>query len=266
MPSSPTAVSPILEGLRQAVHEMTSDVERVTLAFSGGLDSSVVAFLASERVEIEALTVGYPKSQDLANAREAARLLGLNWAAVQLDDDTLIRSGASLLEAFPDLDAIALSFEIPLWTLLPHAPTGPVLAGQGADELFGGYARYAGLNEPDLQEALEHDLGVLLRETIPREKAMARHHGRELRLPFCDPLVVSQARALPADQRARPRRKELLRRVATELGLPETIVERPKKAAQYGSGVMPALRRLAGAEDRPILEFLRIERRSTPGP
>ncbi|MFQ5987030.1 MAG: asparagine synthase C-terminal domain-containing protein [Thermoplasmata archaeon] len=266
MPFSPTVVPPILGGLRQAVHEMIADVDRVTLAFSGGLDSSVVASLASEGAEIEALTVGYPKSQDLTNAAEASRLLGLNWKPVYLDDAALIRGGASLLETFPDLDAIAVSFEIPLWMLLPHAPTGPVLAGQGADELFGGYARYAGLNERDLQEALEHDLELLLRETIPREKAMARHHERELRLPYCHPRVLNPARALPADQRARPRRKELLRRVATELGLPAAIVERPKKAAQYGSGVMPALRRLARAEERPILEFLRLERRSTPSP
>lgn len=266
MPSSPTPVRQILEGLRQATRELVADVDQVTLAFSGGLDSSVVAALASEWTEIVALTVGYAKSPDLANAAEAAPLLELTWRPIYLDDAALLRGGASLLEAFPDLDAVALSFEIPLWVLLPHAPAGPVVAGQGADELFGGYARYDGLKGKDLQEALDGDLETLLGATIPRERAMARRHGKELRLPYCHPLVLDPARALPAAQRVGPRRKELLRRVATTLGLPSAIVERPKKAAQYGSGVMPALRRLAKAEGRPILDLFRPERRSTPSP
>ncbi|MFQ6013108.1 MAG: asparagine synthase C-terminal domain-containing protein [Thermoplasmata archaeon] len=257
MPSSTTPVPDLLAGLRQAVREMTENADSVTLAFSGGLDSSVVAFLAREHAKMTALTVGYPASQDLVNASEAARLLDLDWHPVPLDDDGVMRGGRSLLELFPDLDAVVLSFELPLWMLLPHAPTRLVLAGQGADELFGGYARYDRLEPGALRRALDRDVETLLRKTVPREKAMARRHGRDLRLPFCHPLVLGPARVLPVALRARPRRKEILRRVASELGLPLAIVERPKKAAQYGSGIMPRLRRLAKAQGLPIRDLLR---------
>ncbi len=265
MPSESDLPRAIIRGLRAALREGSGSADHLSLAFSGGLDSSVVAALAREVGIPTALTVGYPNAADLANASQAARLLDLDWRPLLLDDELLRREATSLLEAFPDLDAIALSYELPLWILLRRAPSRLIVAGQGADELFGGYARYEGLEPEKLEEALEHDLEALLRETVPREVAMARRHGKELRLPYCHPLVLGPTRALPPTRRTGPRRKELLRRVAAELGLPSVIVERPKKAAQYGSGVMPALRRFAKSEGRPILEILRRPRPATPG-
>ncbi|MFQ5838672.1 MAG: asparagine synthase-related protein [Thermoplasmata archaeon] len=246
----------ILEVLKEAVRAACMGEERVALAFSGGLDSSVIAALASDFVSVVPYTVGYPSSQDLVNARTASGALGLPMQPIHLDDLLLIREARALLKRFPDLSPVTLSFELPLWILLQRCQEGLVLAGQGADELFGGYARYVSLEPADLQKNLERDLTILLNDTIPRETEMARLHDKELRLPYCHPSVIAAALSLPVELKGGPRRKEALRRVAERLGLPTELVERPKKAVQYGSGVMKRLRVLARREGQGMRDFL----------
>ena len=50
-------------------------------------------------------------------------------------------------------------------------------------------------------------------------------------------------------------RKELLRKVAAKLDLPDFIVERPKKAAQYGTSIMKNLNILAKPH-KSVKEYL----------
>lgn len=245
----------LLETLRAAVHE-GCEAERVALAFSGGLDSSVIAVLAAEVSDVIPHTVGFPGAVDLANAQEVCEALGLGLVPIFLDDGALLREARRLLGRFPQLDVVSLSFELPLWVLLQRSSEAVVLAGQGADELFGGYARYDRMGREELGRALEEDLHALLHETVPRERAMARLFDREFRLPYCHPAVVEAALRIPVELRAQPRRKEALRQVAAALGLPAFVVERPKKAVQYGSGVMMRLKALARREGIPLRELL----------
>lgn len=247
----------LIEPLRAVIRDSVSDEGRVDLAFSGGLDSTVLATLAREAAYVTLYTVGYPDSVDMRNAQEAGAILKLPWVPIHLDDDLLVEETRTLLSHFPKLDPVTLSFELPLWTLLQRSQEGVVLAGQGADELFGGYARYEDMVGGALAGAMEEDLVRLLQETLPREEKMARLCGRELRLPYCHAKVLQVVLAIDPGLRKGSGRKGLLREVAKTLELPEAIVERPKKAAQYGSGVIPNMKRLAKRRGVQLSEFLR---------
>jgi asparagine synthase (glutamine-hydrolysing) len=254
-------IQEFLSRLQAAVQEACEHQDRVAMAFSGGLDSSVIAALAREVTTVVPYTVGFPSSADLLNAKEASKALGLPLRALHLDDDILLKGARDLLAHFPGLDPVTVSFELPLLVVLERCREEIFLAGQGADELFGGYARYVDMGEAELEKALEDDLNTLLNETVPRESEMARLFGRELRLPYCHPDVVEAALELPIQLKAGPRRKEALRRVAETLEIPPVIVNRPKKAAQYGSGVMRRLKALARREGCTLRDFLlRLER------
>ncbi len=70
-----------------------------------------------------------------------------------------------------------------------------LLSGQGADELFGGYARYeSAARDGKLPEALDHDLRHIAEVNLERDDAATMAHGIELRVPYLDMRVVAASR------------------------------------------------------------------------
>jgi hypothetical protein len=52
------------------------------------------------------------------------------------------------------------------------------------------------------------------------------------------------------------RRKLVLRRVAENLGLPQFITEKPKRAIQYATGVNTTLKKLAAMKRTPMKQYI----------
>ena len=124
-----------------------------------------------------------------------------------------------------------------------------ILSGQGADELFAGYNRYKNkINTPQqLLDELSSDLNNMYRVNLERDDKAVMSNSMELRVPFLDKDVVDVACRVPVkyliDSPEDSIRKHILRDVAYELGVPETIAYRPKKAAQYGTGIDKIIRK-----------------------
>ncbi|MDD1659054.1 MAG: asparagine synthase C-terminal domain-containing protein, partial [Methanomicrobiales archaeon] len=117
-----------------------------------------------------------------------------------------------------------------------------ILVGQGADELFGGYARHR--TATHLPRMLARDFASLRHQAL-RDQAVARLHGTCFSLPYLDLRVVRAARSLPAERLvSADTGKVPLREVAAGI-LPADIASAPKKAMQYGSGIAGAIRLLA---------------------
>jgi asparagine synthase (glutamine-hydrolysing) len=82
-----------------------------------------------------------------------------------------------------------------------------------------------------------------------------------MRLPFAAYEIADFALKLPVELKIQPStdtlRKLVLRKVAHNLGLSKAIVERPKKAVQYATGVSSALRKLAKRKHLTLEEYTR---------
>lgn len=210
-------------------------------ALSGGVDSSLVAKLAG----LPCLAIGRAGSHDLERARDVAAVLDLPCELVEI-------SGPDVREA---LDAVlpVLSHPRPVDTAIAvtqylitrsarELGHERVLSGQGADELFGGYARYLG--SADLEQELERDVADLRRQ-VSRDQSVAALNRTFLSLPYLDIRVVRAAQAIPPSDKVRDGvRKRPLRKVAAR-HLPPEIACHEKKAMQYGTGVWKLLQGLA---------------------
>lgn len=226
------------QAIKKAV-ELRSDQGAVAL--SGGVDSALVARLAG----LECLVVGVPGSHDLGRARLAAGELDLTLHEVQIDPAQIEDALAAVLAVIPDKDPVNASIAATLYFVCRWAKDHGIeciLAGQGADELFGGYSRY--LHTATLAEDMEKDFQGLPRQ-LARDQAVAGLFGAYFSLPYMDLRVVAAARAIPAEMRVAGGVRKIPLRAVAARHLPQSIACYEKKAMQYGSGVMKEIERLA---------------------
>jgi len=214
--------------------------ESSAISFSGGLDSSIVAYLARHSVSAY-YTVGTANSMDFKNAAAVAEHIGIEFERILIDEHTVEKYIKKLLQIEPNLSAVEASFELPLLIVAEYAKEENICTGQGADELFGGYAKYLG--SPEL---MQRDVEVLLKYTLPRERKIASLFGKRLITPYISEESIELAANMPYSCKiSNGTRKWVLREAAMRAGVPDIIISREKKAAQYGSGTWKIIKKLA---------------------
>jgi asparagine synthase (glutamine-hydrolysing) len=246
------AIHALDELFREAVRRIVP--RHSGIAFSGGLDSALVAEVTrSEDLEPELISVGLKGQPELEHAEKTAKSLGILANVREL-------SGSEILDSLPDVvgtiettDPVIVGISVPIYFACQKAREmglSYVAAGQLSDELFGGYGKF---EEIALQVGIDN-LGREMFESVVAASAkdfdpgdkLAVAAGLELCCPFAYLPLVKYALKLPASLRVKfvdgkVTRKYILRRLAARLNLPESVVDRPKKAVQYSTGVQKVL-------------------------
>jgi asparagine synthase (glutamine-hydrolysing) len=254
--------------LQCAVKERVSGLSKVTVAFSGGLDSSIIAFLAKNSdVNVQLIHVSLENQPETEQAKKAAEKLELPIHICLYDREDVERALPKVLWLIEEPDSIKASIGIPIyWTAEKAAEMGfkVLLAGQGADELFGGYKRYVNdylrYGSEKLHETFLNDILKMHETNFERDFKICNHHNVELRLPFATHEIAKFATELPVELKIEMKdkglRKLVLRRVAENLGLPQFITEKPKRAIQYATGVNKTIKKLATMKKMPVKEYI----------
>ena len=235
--------------LATLIKSATEGIGKCDIAFSGGLDSGILAYLIEEG---NLCTVGVDNSWDIEMAKKSAKILGRDLNIIVVEEESIISAAKFLLENFGNLSPVEVSFEIPLVILLDKCKEYKMVTGQGADELFGGYKKYL-----EKKEEMGRDVEKVLKVTNPRERRMAEIFGKELIFPYLNEEIVKFALNIPDDLKIRDGvRKYILRESAKILGVPKEIYMAKKKAVQYGSGIWKSLKKIARRKGMNIDEFL----------
>jgi len=243
------------------------DTEGLAIAFSGGVDSAALA----AHLDAPLYVAGFPDSHDVEAARSAADAMDRDLSVVRVTHDAIVEAVPRVVAATGRSNAMDVTIALPLFVTSERVAADGfdrLALGQGADELFGGYAKVAKAPEDPRVEAdtvagARREVLAGLADQLDRDVAAVRAAGVEPVLPYLDEDVVAAALRLPGSMLVRETdradsgedvsgtagssdvvRKWALRRSA-EPWLPETIVERDKKAMQYGSLVSRELDRLA---------------------
>lgn len=210
-------------------------------ALSGGVDSTLVAKLAGR----ECVAVGLENSHDLKQARYAAKTLGLSCTYVTITEDEIAQALPTVIRTIPKKDPVSSGIALTQFFITRWAGENGycrIITGQGADELFGGYARY--MESANLEDELARDF-LGLEAQARRDQGIAALHKTYLSMPYLDLRVVRAARTIPACEKVQGNRRKIPLRKVAERHIPQDLAWYEKKAMQYGSGIWGAMRKLA---------------------
>ncbi|MGI5964622.1 MAG: asparagine synthase-related protein [Candidatus Methanomethylophilaceae archaeon] len=248
----------IRDALVESVKEKVEGKE-IGVAFSGGLDSGLVAAVAEKYAEsVHLYTCGTDDSYDVAKAEYLSGKLGLPWTHVPISEDTVEDIIREMIPAAVTADPFTVSYEMPLFCVCRAMKEKTVLTGQGADEYFMGCAKFVNCSYEEYEKKRKSSAERLHRVSVPSEKRIAASFGKEIVYPYLDEKVISLAEKLdpselkPEDMDSR---KSVLREIASDLGYPY-IAEMKKKSSQYGSKSSDLIRKAAKKKGMMFNEYV----------
>jgi asparagine synthase (glutamine-hydrolysing) len=237
-----------------------------TLAFSGGIDSVLIANYMKEIGTKPRLTcVGVEESPDLEAAERAADYLDMPLSMRIFGETEIDEHLDAILASVEEANPMKVGVAIPLYLVALDASTRScrvIVSGNSSDELFGGYARYVEQYQrgESVRETMYSDVINSHEVNFERDWKICVDLGTELRLPYADPELTRFALSLPLPYKlpldGKEPRKIILRRLASELGLPDEVTWRPKKAAQYSSGAAKIIEGLAKKKGKTVVGYL----------
>jgi len=239
-----------VEKLRAALSDALADTLDVPVAFSGGVDSAVVASETTDPLYV----AGVPDSHDRVVARRAADRLDRELREVELDPETIEATVPEVATAIGRTNPMDVAIALPIYLVARQVREDGfdrIALGQGADELFGGYDKVANAPTDDRVGATtvrgaRRELVDTLPTQLERDVRALDAAGVDPVVPMLDDRVVAAALQLPGSALVDDtgQRKHALRLAARSF-VPDAIAFREKKAVQYGSLVSRELDRLA---------------------
>lgn len=215
---------------------------------SGGLDSSVVAAVARPLLrELHSFAVGVAGAPDLKYARQMSEFLRTTHHEIIVDVKDLLALLPEVIYYLESFDALLVRSSLTNYLAGKYASdyVGSIFSGEGADELFAGYAFLKDVPMEELQRELEDISNCLHNTALQRVDRSASAHGVVPHTPFLDRDVVKYAMRIPVELKLHREgdtlvEKWILRR-AMEDALPADVLWRRKAKFWQGAGVKELL-------------------------
>ena len=223
----------------------STNSKKIGIAFSGGVDSTLLAKLCSDiGYDITLLTIGFEGSHDVEFSKKIADLLGFKHIVDVISSKSFSEVAKKVRQtiktenlswnenciAFYYVSKLAKAHEIET-----------VLTSNGIDELFCGYNVYREAIDEG-KEAVMKLMDVKLDNEIQMMKAVnliSSEYQVKILQPFLSKEFIEFAKKIPITEKIKDKddliRKHIVRKLAVSIKVPKESALKRKKALQYGS-------------------------------
>ncbi len=223
----------IYEELRSRLKEATQRNKADAILLSGGLDTSILAFIARPTI---AFTVALKNSRalDPIYSEQVSRLLGMENKKMEFSVEEALNTLPEVIRIMKTFN-LALPNDLSIYFALKLAResnVSSVMTGDGSDELFAGYYYMAGLPP----EALDKYIRGLSKSWHFSANDLGKALGIEVKQPFLDEDFVRFALEISAELKVKEGIGKYILRKSFENLIPPEIIWRKKEPIEYGSG------------------------------
>lgn len=183
--------------LRELVLRSVEDHPAESILLSGGLDTSILAWVAAPRGLRQAVTVLVgDDAPDQEHAVNVARARSLEHHPVRTDLVSILEEVPFVVRVMRTFDPMEVRNSIVVARGLREVRRlglGSTMTGDAADELFGGYSFLWGKSEEEFQRASGRMAASMQFSSGPMGKAL----GVAVQAPYLDPRIVAFSLGLP---------------------------------------------------------------------
>lgn len=233
-------VENISEKLYQMLKESCESCKSNTIALSGGLDSTIIAyFLKKRKPNAVAIIAEDFVANDLTYCQRVSKEFNIPLTINQVNTPDILNAVEETIKILKNFNDIEIRNNIVMYLAIKWAKeqnSQGIITGDGADELFAGYSFLINKPEDELEKEIQRVCSVMHFPTQKIGKAL----GIVVESPFLDEKIIEFSKTIPSDLKVRSEGhkkygKWILRKTF-ERNIPTQIAWREKSPMQDGSG------------------------------
>lgn len=211
-----------------------------TIALSGGLDSTIIAYFLKERKPNTVAIIAKDfVATDLTYCQRVSKEFDIPLTIRQTSTEDILNGIEETIKILKNFNDIEIRNNVVMYLAIKWAKeqnSNGIITGDGADELFAGYSFLVNKPHDELEKEIQRMCSVM---HFPTQK-IANALGIIVESPFLDEKIIEFSKTISPDLKVRnegdKRYGKWILRKTFEKNMPKQIVWREKSPMQDGSG------------------------------